>query len=100
MVFNGEVLKYPVSNAARRLLMRENESCIGWGCKWLHCVYDACFPHNRNIQLSDKWEAVLNAIDREKKTGCNLFEKGFYLTPYRRWARNFTLKYESGKLNL
>ncbi len=83
---------YPVSNAMRRLLLRENVQSIGHGCGyWLTEVHDACYPHKRNIDTIGKWEAVLNALDREKKAGCNLFEKGFFLTPYRRWARNFTL---------
>lgn len=93
-------MKYPVSNAAKRLLIRENERCIGYGCAgWLDSIHDSCYPYKRNIHPLNKWEAVLNAIDRERKAGCTLFEKGFFLTPSSRWARIFTLKSEQNLFN-
>lgn len=86
-------MNYPVSNAMRRLLLRENVQSIGYGCGyWLVEIHDACFPHKRNVGNAEKWKTVLSAIDREKKNGCTMFEKGFFLTPSSRWARVFTLK--------
>lgn len=96
----GFAVKYPVSNATKRYLERIGENCIGYGfCGWLDSIYDACYPHRRNVHILDKWEAVLIALDRERKNGCAMFEKGFYLTPSNRWARIFTLKSEQNLFN-
>ena len=93
-------MKYPVSTATKRYLGKINSCCIGY-CSddRLEIVYDACFPHKRNIDNAEKWAAVLNALDRERKAGCKLFEKGFYLTPSSRWARIFTLKDDKNLFN-
>lgn len=86
-------MKYPVSAATKRFLENIKEDCIGYGfCGWLESIYDACYPHKRNKHVIDKWQIVLNALDRERKAGCDLFEKGDFLTPCSRWARIFTLK--------
>ena len=86
-------MKYPVSTAMKRYLDKIGENSVGWGfAATLANVYDSCYPHRRNVHILDKWEAVLIALDRERKAGCKLFEKGFYLTPANRWARIFTLK--------
>ena len=93
-------MKYPVSNATKRYLERIGEDCIGWTfVGWLDDIYDSCYPYKRNIHPLDKWESVLNAIDREKKAGCDMFEKGFFLTPCNRWARVFTLKDDKNLFN-
>ena len=84
----------------KRYLERIGENSAGWGfAGTLDDVYDSCYPHRRNVHVLDKWEAVLNALDREKKKGCTLFEKGFFLTPCSRWARIFTLKSEQNLFN-
>jgi hypothetical protein len=96
----GLVVKYPVSNATKRYLERIGENCIGYGfCGWLDEIYDACYPHKRNKHPLDKWQVVLNALDRERKAGCGLFEKSDFLTPSSRWARIFTLKSEQNLFN-
>ena len=93
-------MKYPVSNAMRRYLDKIGENSAGWGfVGTLDSVYDSCYPHRRNIHILDKWEAVLNALDRERKNGCAMFEKRFFLTPCSRWARIFTLKSDQNLFN-
>ena len=93
-------MKYPVSAATKRFLENIKEDCIGYGfCGWLEYIYDACYPHKRNRHVLDKWQIVLNALDRERKAGCDYFEKGDFLTPSSRWARIFTLKSEQNLFN-
>ena len=93
-------MKYPVSTATKRYLEKIGKNSVGWGfAVALANVYDACYPHRRNVHILDKWEAVLSALDRERKAGCKLFEKGFYLTPSSRWARIFTLKDDKNLFN-
>ena len=93
-------VKYPVSAATKRFLENIKEDCIGYGfCGWLEYIYDACYPHKRNRHVLDKWQIVVNALDRERKAGCDYFEKGDFLTPSSRWARIFTLKSEQNLFN-
>lgn len=93
-------MKYPVSTATKRYLDKIGENSVGWGfAVTLANVYNACYPNRRNVHVIDKWEAVLIALDHERKNGCKLFEKGFYLTPSNRWARIFTLKSEQNLFN-
>jgi hypothetical protein len=93
-------MKYPISNATKRYLEKIGENSVGWGfAVTLANVYDSCYPHRRNVHVIDKWEAVLNALDSERKEGCKLFEKSFFLTPSNRWARIFTLKNNQSLFN-
>lgn len=57
----------------------------------LHKIYDKAWPNCPDKHPIDKWQKVLNALDRESKRPDAIFEKK-YFRAFKGLARMFVLK--------
>ena len=89
-----------VSEIARGVIqgIEACDNCVAYGF-WneLHKIYDKAWPHCPDKHPIEKWQRVLNALDRECKRPDAIFEKR-YFKAYRGLARMFVLK-EANKGN-
>lgn len=88
-----------VSVIAKKVIKEIQENCIAYGF-WseLHKIHDEAWPEKLERHPILKWQAVLNALDRESKQENAIFEKK-YFRAWRNLARVFVLKEGKVKSN-